>query len=145
MGNFAISHLIPLSISFIPSRRQCLQDEPKYRPIFFAYLQKNSSIVVSYPSSFWGPAAIVRQGGDVLNRSDSQSRGLQRRDGRFPARPGAFNPDFDLANAASHRGGGGALGGLLGRKGRAFSRALKAGAAGRARTYSIAILIGDGN
>ncbi len=80
----------------------------------------------SDPPLLRGPAAVVRQRGDVLDRLDRQTRGLERGDGALAARARALDLDLDFLDAVLGRGGGGGLGRSLGGERRALAAALEA-------------------
>src|SRR5512141_1564341 len=77
-------------------------------------------------------ATVVGDRGDVGDRSDLETGGLERPDGLLAARAGALDVDLDLAHPVLHR----LAGGDVGREGRGVRRALpgalEAGDAGRA-------------
>src|SRR6185437_15927863 len=56
----------------------------------------------SDPAPLRRPAAIVRDGGHVLDRTDLQAGRLQRPDGGLPARARTLDEDVDLAHAVLH-------------------------------------------
>src|SRR5262249_41847275 len=59
--------------------------------------------VSSDPAPLRRPAAIVRDGGHVLDRAGRQPGRLQRPDGGLPARARTLDEDVDLAHAVFHR------------------------------------------
>src|SRR6266852_6293910 len=109
MAHFGPSHLAPFRNSFTFSRRHSLQSAPVYRAICLS----------SDPSPLRRTAAIVRNGGHVLNRTDLKAGRLQRPDRGLPAGARPLDEDVDLAHAVLHgtarRGLRGLLGGVRGR------------------------------
>src|SRR6201992_1427488 len=85
-----------------------------------------SVAISSDPAPLRRPAAIVRNGGHVLARTDLQPGRLQRPDGGLPARARTLDEDVDLAHAVLHcaprRGFRGHLGGVR----RGLARTLEA-------------------
>ncbi len=69
----------------------------------------------------------MRQRGDVFDRFDGQSRGLQCRDRTFPSAAGALHFDFHFLNAELRRLFRRLLSGHLPGERRAFARAFEAG------------------
>src|SRR5436190_16883735 len=79
-----------------------------------------------------GAAAVVRDGRDVGDRADFETRCLERADRLLAAGARSLDVDLDLAHPVLHRPAGGALSRERGRIGRALAGALEAGHAGRA-------------
>src|SRR5699024_6459608 len=71
-------------------------------------------------------AAVVRLGGDVLDRADLQPGRLQRPDGGLPPGAGALDENLDLLHPVFLGAAGGSLGGHLGGEGCGLARALEA-------------------
>src|SRR5215217_5927670 len=90
-------------------------------------------------------AAIVGDGGDVLDALDLQAGGLQGADGRLPARAGALDEHVDLADAVLLGPAGGLLGRQLGRERGRLARALEADIARRRPRDRVALGVGDGH
>src|SRR5262249_32496735 len=102
-----------------------------------------SARVVSDPPLLGGPAAVVGQGGDVLDGLDGQARGLQRGDGALAAAAGALDLDLDLLDAVLGGGGGGGLGPPLGGEGGTLARPLEADGPARGPAERVAVGVGD--
>src|SRR5690606_23759806 len=90
-----------------------------------------------------GPAAVVRLGGDVLDRADLEAGRLERADRGLTARAGALDEDVDLLHAVLLRTARGGLGGELGSEGRRLARALEADLARRGPRDHSAGGVGD--
>src|SRR5256712_392962 len=90
-----------------------------------------------------GPAAVVRDGRDVRDRRDLETRRLQGTDGGLAAGSRALDEDLDLLEAVLHGAAGRRFGGDLGGKGRALARPLEALAAGAAPGEHVALGIGQ--
>ena len=71
-------------------------------------------------------AAIVRNGGDVLDHAHIQTGGLQGADGSLTAGAGALDEDFNRLQAVFHSGLGGSLGSQLSGEGRGLLGATEA-------------------
>src|SRR5215831_20904332 len=106
MGHLGESHLAPFRNSLVFSRRQRLQSAPVYRAILVAY---SSVLAGSDPPPLRRSAAIVRNRGDVLDRANLQTSGLQRPDSRLTTRAWTLHEHVYLAHAMLH---GAASGGL---------------------------------
>src|SRR3984957_12391243 len=121
MAHFGPSHLEPFRNSFTFSRRHSLQSGPVYRAISLS----------SHPPTLGRAAAIVRNGGDVLNGTDLEAGRLQRPDGGFPAGARSLDENVDLAHSVLHgtarRGLRGLLGCVRGRLARALEPDLTGG------------------
>src|SRR3984957_8775663 len=104
IGHLGPSHLEPFRNSFTFSRRHSLQSAPVYRAISLS----------SDAPTLGRAAAIMRNGGDVLNGTDLKTGRLQRPDGGLPAGARSLDEDVDLAHAVLHGTARGGLGGLLG-------------------------------
>src|SRR2546421_7725129 len=136
MGHLGESHLAPFRYSFIFSRRQSLQSAPVYRAI----CQYSSD-----PAPLRGPAAVVRNWCDVLDRPDLQAGRLQGPDGGLPPRTRALDEHVNLAHPVLHGPPCGGLGRhLRGERGR-LARPLEADLAGRRPGDDVADRIGDGD
>src|SRR5262245_11522343 len=94
-------------------------------------------------SLLWRTAAVVRQGGDVLDGLDVQTGLLQSGDRGFAAGTGTLDADLDLLEAELagplRRG----LGGTLGGERRALAAALEAHRPCRRETQRVAVGVGD--
>src|SRR5512133_789430 len=90
-------------------------------------------------------AAVVGDGGDVLDALDLQAGGLQGADGRLPARPRALDEHVDLADAVLLGPAGGLLGRQLGRERGRLARALEPDVARRRPRDRVALGVGDGH
>src|SRR5215831_12579683 len=136
MGHLGESHLAPFRYSFIFSRRQSLQSAPVYRAI----CQYSSD-----PAPLRRPAAVVRNGRDVLDRPDLQAGRLQGPDGGLPPRAWALDEHVNLAHPVLHgpprRGLGRHLRGERGR----LARSLETDLAGRRPGDDVADRVGDGD
>src|SRR6185295_4041390 len=71
-------------------------------------------------------AAVVRDGGDVGDRADFESGGLERPDRLLTAGAGALHVDLDLAHAVLHGAPGSAVSRERSSIGRALAGALEA-------------------
>src|SRR5579859_5986600 len=134
MAHLGESHLAPLRKSFIFSRLQSLQSAPVYRAI---------CRFSSDPAPLWRAAAVVRNRGDVLNRADLETGGLQRADRRLPARARALDEDIDLAHAVLHGAARGGLGRHLRGVGRRLAGTLETDLAGGGPGNHVAAGVGD--
>src|SRR5215470_8158615 len=101
------------------------------------------SCVTSDPAPLRRAAAVVGDGGHVLDAGDLDAGVLDRPDGSLAARPGALNLDVDLADAVLHGPAGRGLGGHLRRERRGLARALEADVAGRCPRQDVAVLVGE--
>src|SRR6185295_315948 len=75
-------------------------------------------------------AAVVRGGGDVLDRADLEAGGLEGADRGLTAGAGTLDEHVHLAHAVLLRAAGGRLGGHLRGEGGRLARALEADVAG---------------
>src|SRR5215831_15862246 len=136
MGHLGESHLAPFRYSFIFSRRQSLQSAPVYRAI----CQYSSD-----PAPLRRPAAVVRNGRDVLDRPDLQAGRLQGPDGGLPPRAWALDEHVNLAHPMLHGAPRRGLGRhLRGERGR-LARSLEADLSGRCPGDDVADRVGDGD
>src|SRR6516162_341247 len=103
IGHFGESHFEPLRNSFTFSRRHSLQSAPVYRAISLS----------SDPAPLGRTAAIVRNGGNVLDGTHLKAGRLQRPDRRLPAGARSLDEDVDLAHAVLHGAARRGLRGLL--------------------------------
>src|SRR5690606_17376379 len=90
-----------------------------------------------------GAAAVVGDGGDVLDAGDLDAGVLQRTDGRLATGAGALHLDVDLAHPVLHRAPGRALGGHLGGVGGGLAGALEADVAGRRPRQHVPLEVRD--
>src|SRR2546422_4542175 len=90
-----------------------------------------------------GPAAVVRDGRDVRDRRDLETRRLQGTDGGLAAGSRALDEDLDLLEAVLHGAAGRRFGGDLGRQGRASAPPLVAPAARAAPGEHVALRVGQ--
>src|SRR5215208_6817951 len=90
-------------------------------------------------------AAIVGDGGDVLDALDLQAGGLEGADGRLPAGAGTLDEHVDLADAVLLGPTSGLLGRQLGRERGGLARALEADVARRRPRDRVALGVGDGH
>src|SRR5262249_47331504 len=97
----------------------------------------------SDPAPLGLAAAVVGDGGDVLDAGDLDAGALERPDGGLAAGAGALDLDVDLADAVLHRAPGSLLGGHLGREGGGLPRALEADVAGRGPREDVPLEVGD--
>src|SRR5438445_935707 len=88
-------------------------------------------------------ATVVRDGRDVGDRCDLETRRLQGSDGGLAAGSRTLDEDLDLLEAVLHRAACRRLGRDLGGKGRALARALEALAAGAAPGEDVALGVGQ--
>src|SRR5215472_11984366 len=115
MGHFGEWHLDPFRKSFTFSRRHSLQSAPVYRAISLS----------SDPAPLGRTAAIVRNGGDILDGSDLKTGRLQRPDRGLPAGARPLDEDVDLAHPVLHGAARRGLRGLLGGVRGGLTRALE--------------------
>src|SRR5580693_6850940 len=115
MAHLGPSHRAPFRNSFTFSRRHSLQSGPVYRAISLS----------SDSPTLGRAAAIVRNGGHILDGADLKAGRLQRPDGGLPAGARSLDEDVDLAHAVLHGTARGRLRGLLGRVRGRLTRALK--------------------
>ena len=87
----------------------------------------------------------MRNRGDIGDLRHTNAQCVKRPHSGFAPRARALNTNFDVFNTALNGHLAGSFGGHLGGKGRAFSRALKAGAARSCPRKGIALSVGDGN
>src|SRR5207244_5586883 len=80
--------------------------------------------------ALWRPAAVVRDGGDVLDQVHHEARGLEAAERGLAPRPGSLDEDLHLPHAELGRLARRGLGRDLGGEGRALARALEAHRAG---------------
>src|SRR5215469_6050695 len=85
----------------------------------------------SDPAPLLRAAAVVGNGGDVLDAGYFDAGGGQRADGRLPARAGSAHEDVDLAHAVLHGPARRLLGRHLCSEWRGLARPLEADVAGR--------------
>src|ERR1700677_3589751 len=104
MAHLGPSHRAPFRNSFTFSRRHSLQSGPVYRAISLS----------SHPPTLGRAAAIMRNGGDVLDGPDLKAGRLQRPDRGLAAGARSLDEDVDLAHAVLHGTARCGLGGLLG-------------------------------
>src|SRR5215211_1475217 len=90
-------------------------------------------------------AAVVGDGGDVLDALDLQAGRLQGADGRLPAGTGALDEHVDSADAVLLGSPGGLLGRQLGRERGRLARALEPDVARRRPRDRVALGVGDGH
>src|SRR5947209_17755664 len=84
-----------------------------------------SALITELNAAFLrGPAAVVRQRGDVFNGFNGQAGGLQGGNRGLPARAGALDPHFNLFQAELRGPLGGSLRGSLGGERRTLAAAL---------------------
>src|SRR4051794_6652798 len=95
------------------------------------------------PAPLGGAAAVMRDGGDVGDRGDLETGGLERADRLLATGARTLDVDLDLAHAVLHRALGGAIGGQGGGVRRALARALEPGHAGRAPAHDGTGHVGD--
>src|SRR6185503_19773083 len=88
-------------------------------------------------------AAVMRDGGDVLDGRDLEAGGLQRPDGGLAAGAGALDPHLDALHAGVQRFARARLGGHLGREGRALARTLEPYLAGARPGDDVAVRVAD--
>src|SRR5215472_17162988 len=115
MGHFGESHLEPFKKSFTFSRRHSLQSAPVYRAISLS----------SDPAPLGRTAAIVRNGGNVLDRTNLKAGCLQRPDRGLPSGTWSLDEDVNLAHPVLHGTARGGLRGLLGGVRGGLARALE--------------------
>src|SRR5215471_7686181 len=115
IGHFGESHLLPLRNSLTFSRRHSLQSAPVYRAISLS----------SDPAPLGRTAAIVRNGGDVLDGAHLKTGRLQRPDRGLPAGARPLDEDVDLAHPVLHGAARRGLRGLLGGVRGGLARALE--------------------
>src|SRR5450756_1742259 len=115
MAHFGPSHLAPFRNSFTFSRRHSLQSGPVYRAISLS----------SDSPALGRAAAIMRNGGDVLDGAHLKAGCLQRPDGGLAAGARPLDEDVDLLHAVLHGAARGGLRGLLGGVGARLARTLE--------------------
>src|SRR3954451_23305979 len=86
---------------------------------------KLSGSQTSDPAPLGRAAAVVRNGGHVLDLTDLEAGRLQAADGGLAAGAGTLHEDVDLAHPVLHRLAGGVLGRHLRREGRGLAGALE--------------------
>src|SRR3954462_10869258 len=94
-----------------------------------SYLKLSGS-QASDPAPLGRAAAVVRNGGHVLDLTDLEAGRLQAADGGLAAGAGTLHEDVDLAHPVLHRLAGGVLGRHLRREGRGLAGALEPDVAG---------------
>src|ERR1700722_12345362 len=92
MAHLGPSHRAPFRNSFTFSRRHSLQSGPVYRAISLS----------SHPPTLGRAAAIMRNGGNVLDGTDLEAGRLQRPEGGPPAGARSLDEDLALAHAVLH-------------------------------------------
>src|SRR5918992_2408406 len=107
-GHLGLSHLEPLRKSLVFSRRQSLQSGPVYLA--------NGLLALSDAAPLGGAAAVVGDGGHVMDALDLQAGGLQGADCRLTAGARALDVDVDLADAVLLGSAGGSPGPPPGRE-----------------------------
>src|SRR5215208_2011451 len=104
-----------------------------------------AALALSDAAPLGGAAAVVGDGGDVLDALDFQAGGLQGPDGRLPAGAGALDEHVDLADAVLLGPAGGLLGRELGPERGRLARALEPDVARRRPRDRVALGVGDGH
>lgn len=92
-----------------------------------------------------GAASVVRDRGDVLDQLHFQAGCLQRGDGAFTSRAGAFDANFHVTHAELRRLFGGLLSGTLSSKRSALAATLESTGASAGPAEGVAFDIGDGH
>src|SRR4029450_3495921 len=100
-------------------------------------------LYLSDPAPLGRAAAVVGDGGDVLDAGDLDAGVLDRADGGLAARPRALDLDVDLADAVLHGPAGRGLRGHLRRERRRLAGPLEAHVAGRGPRQDVAVLVGE--
>src|SRR4029077_286689 len=106
---------------------------------------KNPREEKSHPTTFTRPAPVVRDRGDVADRSNRKTGGLQRTQRRLPARPGARNLNFKRAHAVLLRLLGGIFSSNLRGIRRRLARALETHGPRRRPGNRVALSVGNGD
>src|SRR5215207_1590689 len=114
-------------------------------PAVRAGISRQCLLALSDAAPLGGAAAVVGDGGDVLDALDLQAGGLEGADGRLPAGAGALDVHVDLADAVLLGPAGGLLGRELGRERGRLARALEADIARRRPRDRVALGVGDGH
>src|SRR5215203_1930481 len=114
-------------------------------PAVRAGISRQCLLALSDAAPLGGAAAVVGDGGDVLDALDLQAGGLEGADGRLPAGARALDEDVDLADAVLLGPAGGLLGRQLGRERGRLARALEPDVARRRPRDRVALGVGDGH